>query len=53
MDVKIQSVRLEQESTFEHLVGQIQSQCPNHLLCVVDGSILKFYDKKKLITLRI
>ncbi|CAH6421705.1 Hypothetical protein HVR_LOCUS1345 [uncultured virus] len=46
-DIKIpegRMVRFEQEATFENFVGQFQLFCPK-LLCVVDGTILRYYDK--------
>lgn len=46
-DIKIPEghvVQFEQESTFENFIGQFQLFCPK-LLCVVDGSCLRYYDK--------
>ena len=36
-------VQFEQESTFENFIGQFQAFCPK-LLCVVDGTCLRYYD---------
>lgn len=47
MEVKVPekwSVKIEQETTFENFVGQFQAFCPK-LLCVVDGTCLRYYDK--------
>lgn len=46
-DIKIPEghvVQFEQESTFENFIGQFQIFCPK-LLCVIDGSCLRYYDK--------
>ena len=46
-DIKIPEgniVQFEQESTFENFIGQFQPFCPK-LLCVVDGTCLRYYDK--------
>lgn len=37
-------VQFDNESTFEHFIGQFQLVCPK-LLCIVDGTILHYYDK--------
>jgi hypothetical protein len=37
-------VQFDQEATFENFIGQFQPYCPK-LLCVVDGTILHYYDK--------
>lgn len=47
-DVKIpegELIRFEQESSFENFIGQFQIFCPEVLLCVVDGTCLRYYDK--------
>jgi len=46
-DVKIMKdfiVRFEQDATFENFIGQFQLICPK-LLCIVDGTSLRYYDK--------
>lgn len=37
-------IHFEHDTTFENFVGQFQSSCPK-LLCVVDGAILRYYEK--------
>lgn len=47
-DIKIpegNTVEFRQEVTFENFVGQFQPYCAK-LLCVIDGTILHYYDKK-------
>ena len=47
-DIKIPEghlVKFEQDSTFENFIGQFQAFCPK-LLCVIDGSCLRYYDKQ-------
>lgn len=47
-DIKIpegQVVTCPQEATFENFIGQFQLYCPK-LLCVIDGTCLRYYDKK-------
>lgn len=46
-DIKVPEghmVQFEQEATFENFIGQFQLFCPK-LLCVVDGTSLRYYDK--------
>lgn len=46
-DIKIpegHSVRFEQEATFENFIGQFQQNCPK-LICVINGTNLRYYDK--------
>jgi hypothetical protein len=46
-DVKIPEghmVQFNQEATFENFIGQFQPYC-SKLLCVIDGTILRYYDK--------
>jgi hypothetical protein len=37
-------VHFDQDVTFENFVGQFQAGCPK-LLCVVDGTVLRHYDR--------
>ena len=46
-DIKIpegQSVQIEQEETFENFIGQFQQFC-SKLICIIDGTTLRYYDK--------
>ena len=46
-DIKIPegyTVKFEQESSFENFIGQFQLFCPK-LLCIIDGTCLRYYDK--------
>lgn len=46
-DIKIpegHNVRFEQEATFENFIGQFQQNCPK-LICVINGTNLRYYDK--------
>lgn len=46
-DIKIpeeHGIKFEQESTFENFIGQFQLFCPK-LLCIIDGTTLRYYDK--------
>jgi len=40
-------IRFEQESSFENFIGQFQLLCPEALLCVVDGTCLRYYNKRE------
>lgn len=37
-------IELNQEATFENFIGQFQQYCPK-ILCIVDGTSLRYYDK--------
>jgi len=38
-------IQIGQDSTFENFIGQFQKFCPTKLLCIIDGTYLKYYDK--------
>lgn len=38
------TLQFNQEATFENFIGQFQLMCPK-LLCIIDGTSLRYYDK--------
>ncbi len=45
-----QNIVLLQDSILESFVGQFQKYCPDKVLCVYNGSIIKFYNKSMIFT---
>lgn len=46
-------INFEQDLSFENFIGQFQVFCPTKLLCIVDGTSLRFYDRPGTIPVNI
>lgn len=54
-DIKIAegyNIQFNQDATFENFIGQFQQFCPK-LLCIIDGTYLRYYEKISTIPINI